>query len=227
MRDPPALRVATTRRWTHTRKMKGEEIANSIAHGIGAALSVAGLVALVVAALDRPAWQIVACAIYGTSLVLLYTSSTIYHALANNRAKRVFKILDHSSIYLLIAGTYTPVTLIALRGPWGWTLFGVVWGLCVCGVVFSSLWIGRLKVASTVVYLLMGWCAVVALRPLLEVLPWTGFAWLLAGGLCYTVGVAFYVNSRRFAHFIWHLFVVAGSLCHYWAVFRYVLRAPS
>jgi len=205
----------------------GEEIANSITHGVGAALSIAGLVALVLAALHRSAWQIVACAIYGTSLVLLYVSSTIYHALANNRAKRVFKILDHSSIYVLIAGTYTPFTLITLRGPWGWSLFGVVWGLCVCGVVCKSLWIDRLKVASTVVYLLMGWCAVFAVRPLLGALSWTGFAWLLAGGLCYTAGVAFYVKSSKFAHFIWHLFVLAGSLCHYWAVFRYVLRAPA
>ena len=206
----------------------GEEIANSITHGIGAALSIAGLVALLaVAALHRPAWQIAACATYGASLVLLYTSSTIYHALANNRAKRVFKILDHSSIYLLIAGTYTPFTLITLRGPWGWTLFAVVWGLCVCGVVFKSLWIGRLKVASTVVYLLMGWCVVVAIRPLLAALPWTGFMWMLAGGLCYTAGVAFYANSRRFAHSIWHLFVMAGSVCHYWAVFHYVACAPD
>jgi len=205
----------------------GEEIANSITHGIGAAFSIAGLVAIVVAAaLRRPAWQTVACAIYGTSLVLLYTSSTIYHALANNRAKRVFKILDHSSIYVLIAGTYTPITLITLRGPWGWTLFGVVWGLCVCGVVFKSWWIGRLKGASTVVYLLMGWCVVFAIRPLLAALPWTGFVWLLAGGLCYTAGVAFYVNSSRFAHSIWHLFVLAGSVCQYWAVFRYVATGP-
>ena len=202
----------------------GEEIANSITHGIGAALSIAGLVAIVaVAALDRPAWQVVACAIYGTSLVLMYVSSAMYHALTNERAKRVFKILDHSSIYLLIAGTYTPFTLITLRGPWGWSLFAVVWGLCVCGVVFKSLWIGRLKVASTVVYLLMGWCVVVAIRPLLAALPWTGFMWMLAGGLCYTAGVAFYANSRRFAHSIWHLFVMAGSVCHYWAVFHYVL----
>jgi hemolysin III len=207
----------------------GEEIANSITHGIGAVISIAGLVTLVATArLHRcSAWQIVAYAIYGISLVLLYVSSTIYHALANNRAKRVFKILDHSSIYLLIAGTYTPFTLITLRGPWGWTLFGVVWGLCVCGVVFKSLWIDRLKVASTVVYLLMGWCAVFAIRPLLEALPSTGFVWLLAGGLCYTVGVVFYVRSSRFAHFIWHLFVMAGSICHYWAVFRYVLCAPD
>ena len=206
----------------------GEEIANSITHGIGAALSIAGLVAIVaVAALDRSAWRIVACAIYGTSLVLLYTSSTLYHALANNRAKQVFKILDHSSIYLLIAGTYTPFTLITLRGPWGWTLFGVIWGLCVCGVVFKSLWIDRLKSASTVVYVLMGWCAVFAIRPLLAALHWTGFMWLLAGGLCYTAGVAFYANSSRFAHSIWHLFVMAGSLCHYWAVYRYVACAPD
>ena len=207
---------------------RGEEIANSITHGIGAALGIAGLVAIVlVSALHGSAVQMVAGIVYGTSLVLMYTSSTIYHALANNRAKRVFKILDHSSIYLLNAGTYTPVTLIALRGPWGWTLFGVVWGLCVCGIVFKSLWIGRLKVASTVVYVLMGWCAVLAIRPLLAALPWAGFVWLIAGGLCYTAGVAFYVNSRRFAHSIWHLFVLAGSVCQYWAVFRYVLRAPG
>src|ERR1035437_6813006 len=176
----------------------GEEIANSITHGIGAALSIAGLVAIVaVAALDRSAWRIVACAIYGTSLVLLYTSSTLYHALANNRAKRVFKILDHSSIYLLIAGTYTPFPLITLRGPWGWTLFGVIWGLCVCGVVFKSLWIDRLKSASTVVYVLMGWCAVFAIRPLLAALHWTGFMWLLAGGLCYTDGGGVYADFTR------------------------------
>jgi hemolysin III len=207
---------------------RGEEIANSITHGIGAALGIAGLVAIVlVSALHGSAVQMVAGIVYGTSLVLMYTSSTIYHALANNRAKRVFKILDHSSIYLLIAGTYTPVTLIALRGPWGWTLFGVVWGLCVCGVVFKSLWIGRHKVASTVLYLLMGWCVVLALRPLLAALPWTGFMWLLAGGLCYTAGVAFYMSSSRFAHSIWHLFVMAGSLCQYWAIFRYVLGAVS
>jgi len=207
---------------------RGEEIANSITHGIGAALGIAGLVAIVlVSALHGSAVQMAAGIVSGTSLVLMYPSSTIYHALANNRAKRVFKILDHSSIYLLIAGTYTPVTLIALRGPWGWTLFGVVWGLCVCGIVFKSLWIGRLKVASTVVYVLMGWCAVLAIRPLLAALPWAGFVWLIAGGLCYTAGVAFYVNSRRFAHSIWHLFVLAGSVCQYWAVFRYVLRAPG
>ena len=204
---------------------RGEEIANSVTHGIGAALSIAGLVAImVVAALQGSAWRIAACAIYGTSLVLLYTSSTIYHALTNNRAKRVFKIIDHSSIYVLIAGTYTPVTLIALRGPWGWTLFGVVWGLCVCGIIFKSWWIGRLKVASTVVYVLMGWCAVLAIRPLLAALPWTGFVWLLAGGLCYTAGVAFYANSSRFAHSIWHVFVLAGSVCQYWAIFRYVVQ---
>jgi hemolysin III len=206
----------------------GEEIANSITHGIGAALSIAGLVVIVaVSALHRPAWQTAAYTIFGTSLVLLYMSSTIYHALANNRAKRVFKILDHSSIYLLIAGTYTPVTLIALRGPRGWALFGVVWVLCVCGIVFKSLWIDRLKVASTAVYLLMGWCAVFAIGPLFEALPRTGFVWLVAGGFCYTAGVAFYANSSRFAHSVWHLFVMAGSWCQYWAIFRYVLCAPA
>ena len=204
----------------------GEEIANSITHGIGAALSVAGLVVMVViAALRGSALHITACAIYGASLVLLYISSTIYHALAENRAKRVFLILDHASIYVLIAGTYTPFALVTLRGAWGWSLFGAVWTLCVCGVVFKSLWVDHLRGLSTTVYVLMGWCGIVAFRPLLRALPWTGFLWLLAGGLAYTGGVAFFASRRRYAHFIWHLFVLAGSLCHFWAVYRYVLPA--
>jgi hemolysin III len=211
---------------SHRTPTLGEEIANSITHGIGALLSVAGLVTMiVVACLHGSAWQIVACTIYGVSLVLLYISSTIYHALANNRAKRVFMILDHASIYVLIAGTYTPFTLVTLRGAWGWTLFTIVWTLCVCGVVFKSIWIDRMRAVSTAVYVLMGWCVVVAIRPLLRALPWRGFLWLLAGGLCYTLGVVFYANRRRYAHFIWHLFVMAGSLCHYWAVYSYVLTA--
>ena len=204
----------------------GEEIANSITHGIGVVLSVAGLVTMIVIAwLHGSPWQMAACTIYGFSLLLLYISSTIYHALANNRAKRVFMILDHASIYVLIAGTYTPFTLVTLRGPWGWTLFGVVWTLCVCGIVFKSLWIDRFRALSTAVYVLMGWCIVFAIRPLLHALPWKGFLWLVAGGFCYTSGLAFYANRHRYAHFIWHLFVMVGSLCHYWAVYAYVLVA--
>ncbi len=206
----------------------GEEVANSITHGLGALLSVAGLFALLIAASIRgTALHIAACTVYGISLVLLYTSSTIYHALARNRAKRVFQVLDHASIYLLIAGTYTPFTLITLRGPWGWILFAFVWTLAALGIVFKSFGAGRLPFFSTAVYLLMGWCGVAAVRPLLAVLPWTGFLWILAGGICYTVGVAFFALRHKYAHFIWHLFVLAGSVCHYVAVYRYVIPGRS
>jgi len=202
----------------------GEEIANSITHGVGAALSVAGLVVLVVvAALRGTSWHVVACAVYGASLVLLYLSSTLYHGLANGRAKRLFQILDHSSIYILIAGTYTPFTLVTLRGAWGWAMFGVIWTLAVVGIVFKCFFVGQWRVLSTTVYVLMGWFAVVAIRPLLQALPWQGFLWLLAGGLFYTVGVVFFAWRRKYSHTIWHLFVLAGSGCHFFAVYRFVL----
>jgi hemolysin III len=209
---------------TLTRQTIGEEIANSITHGIAAACSVAALVILVVfAALRGNAWQIVSCAIFGVTLILLYLASTLYHALPQGRAKQVFRILDHASIYLLIAGTYTPFTLVTLRGPWGWSIFGVVWTLAVAGVVFQSLLIGRLPALSTTVYVLMGWVIVIAFRPLVHALPWGGVLWLAAGGLCYTAGVFFFASKTRFAHMVWHLFVIAGSLCHFFAVFLYVI----
>ena len=209
---------------TLTRQTIGEEIANSITHGIAAACSVAALVILVVfAALRGNAWQIVSCAIFGVTLILLYVASTLYHALPQGRAKQVFRILDHASIYLLIAGTYTPFTLVTLRGPWGWSIFGVVWVLAVAGVVFQSLLIGRLPALSTTVYVLMGWVIVIAFRPLVHALPWGGVLWLAAGGLCYTAGVFFFASKTRFAHMVWHLFVIAGSLCHFFAVFLYVI----
>ena len=202
----------------------GEEIANSITHGIGAVLGVVGLVLLLVAAVARgTALHITAVAVFGATLILLYLASTLYHALTPPRAKRVFQILDHSAIYLLIAGTYTPFTLITLRGPWGWSLFAVIWSLAVFGVVFKSIWIDRHAALSTAVYVLMGWCAIVAIRPLLRGLPWDGFLWLLAGGVSYTAGVIFYASPRRYAHSVWHVFVLGGSACHYWAIYRYVL----
>ncbi len=203
----------------------GEEVANSITHGVGALLSILGLIAMLIVAVSHgTVWTVLGCGIYGVSLVLLYISSTIYHALANNRAKRVFQILDHSAIFVAIAGTYTPFTLVTLHGPWGWTLFGVVWSLAITGVVFKSIWIDRFQILSTVVYVAMGWCVVIAIKPLLVALPWAGFLWLLAGGLAYTAGVAFYAARVRYAHMVWHLFVIAGSVCHYCAVWRYVLR---
>jgi hemolysin III len=144
--------------------------------------------------------------------------------LTHSRAKRVFRILDHSSIYLLIAGTYTPFALVTLRGAWGWTLFGVVWGLAAAGIVFQCFLVGRLPVLSTAVYVGMGWLAVVAARPLMRALEWSGIWWLVGGGVLYTMGVWFFASRRKYAHAVWHAFVVAGSACHVWAVWRYVAR---
>jgi len=201
-----------------------EEIANSITHGIGAVLSVAGLAAMVVIAARRgTAWEITACAVYGASLVLLYLCSTLYHALAHPGAKRVFRILDHASIYLLIAGTYTPFTLVTLRGGWGWSLFGVVWGLAVAGIVFKCFLTGRWQVLSTGVYVAMGWMALIAIRPLIHAMTFQGLAWLVAGGVLYTAGVAFFAWNRKYAHAIWHLFVLGGSVCHFVAVWISIL----
>ncbi|MGA2080445.1 MAG: hemolysin III family protein [Holophaga sp.] len=201
------------------------EMANSITHGLGAALSVLALVLLVVAAAWRgTARDIVGGAVFGAALVVLYTMSTLYHALRNPRAKRVFHFLDHSAIYLLIAGTYTPFCLGTLRGGWGWSLFGVIWGLAVVGVLYKAFATGRFPILSTIVYLAMGWLVVVAALPLYRALPAGGLAWLLAGGGCYTLGVGFYAWRRlSFHHAIWHLFVLGGSLCHVVAVLAFVI----
>jgi hemolysin III len=206
------------------RQTLGEEIANSVTHGVAAALSVAALVLLVVfAALRGNVWHVVSCTVFGVTLILLYLASTLYHALPVGKAKEVFRILDHASIYLLIAGTYTPFTLVTLRGPWGWSLFGVIWTLAVAGVVFQSLLIGRLPALSTAVYVLMGWVVVIACRPLMHSLQWGGLLLLIAGGLAYTLGVYFFVSKYKFAHMVWHLFVVAGSVFHFFAVLLYVI----
>jgi hemolysin III len=200
----------------------GEEIANSVTHGVGALAGVAALPYLVAAALPARAPAVIGNVVFGMSLVLLYVSSTIYHALARNRAKRVFRILDHSAIYILIAGTYTPFTLGVLRGAWGWTLFGLVWALGVTGIVLTASLGVRFPRASTAVYIAMGWLVVVAVKPLLARVPPAGLAWLVAGGLAYTGGVVFYGWGRlRFQHTVWHLFVLAGSICHFVAVVRY------
>ncbi len=203
----------------------GEEIAHSVTHGVGALLSIAGLVLLVVfAALRGNAWHIVGCGIFGTTLVLMYTASTLYHALPQPRAKRVFRILDHSAIYLVIAGTYTPFTLVSLRGAWGWTLFGLVWAMAIPGIVFKALALGRLRVLSVVFYLAMGWLVVIATKPLLHAVAPAGLALLAAGGLAYTVGVIFFAWKRMpYHHMIWHLFVLGGSVLHFFAVLLYVV----
>ena len=165
---------------------------------------------------------------YGVTLVLLYAASTLYHGVRSRGLKRVLKVVDHSSIYLLIAGTYTPFTLINLRGRWGWTLFGLVWGLSLLGILFKIFFVDHFKIVSTTVYLAMGWVVVIALKPLLSLVPSGGILWLLAGGLSYTIGVGFYAwRKLPYNHAVWHVFVLAGSICHYFAVLFYVLPAKA
>jgi hemolysin III len=204
----------------------GDILANAITHGVGAAFALAGAVYLIVASTRGSAWLVVSCAIYGTTLFLVYLCSTLYHSLVRTRARHVFHVLDHSAIYLLIAGTYTPFMLVSMRGTAGWTLLGVVWTLAIAGVVFKSLAIGRFPAASATVYLLMGWCIVFGIRPLLHALSWHGMAWIAAGGLAYTLGIVFFANDRlHYFHALWHVFVLAGSVAHYFAVLLYVVPA--
>lgn len=206
-----------------------EELANSLTHGLGTLLSVAGLVLMVVfAARYGDAWHVVSTAIFGTTLVLLYTASTLYHSLRGERLKVLLQKFDHAAIFLLIAGSYTPFALVTLRGPWGWSLFGVVWGLAVVGVTIKFRLAGRFRVVSTLIYIAMGWLVLVAIKPLVVALPAGGMKLLVAGGLCYTGGAVFYLWKRLpFHHAIWHLWVLAGSACHWAAVFVYVVPAGS
>lgn len=202
---------------------RGEEIANSVSHGIGLVAALAGTPVLLVAAgrHGTPA-DIVAAAIFAATMVLLYLASTIYHAVPHSPAKNVFRMIDHGAIFLLIAGTYTPFTLGVLRGAWGWSLFGVVWGLAVMGVALKAINALRHPVLSTALYITMGWLAVVAVRPFWLRMPVEGSMLLLAGGIAYTGGVAFYATKRmRYGHFLWHLCVLAGTVCHYLAVLWY------
>ena len=201
----------------------GEEIANSVSHGVGllAALAAAPIL---IASTSRhgDAASLVGASIFAATLVLLYLSSTLYHSLPVNKAKRVFRVLDHSAIFLLIAGTYTPFALGVLRGAWGWTLIGLVWGLALAGIVLKAVGLLRYPILSTALYVAMGWLALVAIRPIMLHVPPAGVFWLLAGGLAYTGGVAFYAARRmRYAHLAWHLCVLAGSACHFIAVLRY------
>jgi len=201
-------------------RISAEELANAITHGVGLALSLAGFVVLLVlAAMRGGPRHIVSCAIYGATLVCLYAASTLYHGIPSPRLKRALRIFDHCAIYLLIAGTYTPFLLVNLRGGWGWSLLGIVWGLAMAGIIFKFRFVDHFPFLSTTVYLLMGWLAVIALKPLLAAVPPSGLLWLLAGGLLYTLGVIFYAWKKLpYNHVIWHLFVLAGSTCHYVAV---------
>jgi len=203
---------------------KGERF-SGYSHLLGSILAVAGLVMLVVAASrDGDPWKIVSVAIYGSTLVLLFSFSTLYHSL-KGRAKSIFRKFDHVSIYVLIAGTYTPFTLVTLRNTWGWTLFGMVWGLAILGTILDILHREGSRALQMVIYLVMGWLVIIAMPQLIDALPAAGIAWLVAGGLFYTVGIIFYAIDERMrhAHGIWHLFVLAGSISHYIAVFFYVV----
>jgi hemolysin III len=204
----------------------------ALTHFAGFLLAVAGLIVLVTfAALRGTVWHVVGFAIFGASMVLLYTASTLYHFIPiTSKAKKIMQRVDHAMIYVLIAGTYTPICIITLRGAWGWSLFGVIWGLAVVGIVWKSLGIVKDKWLSTLFYLLMGWLAVIALVPLSQTLPPAGLYWLFAGGILYTLGaVAFAFSHVKFhhkwfgMHEVWHLFVMAGNAAHFWMLFRYVL----
>ena len=202
-----------------------DELASAITHGLGVVLSVAaGAVLITLAALTGDPWTITGASVFVGTLVLVYTSSTLYHAIPYESAKAKLKTLDHCAIFGLIAGTYTPFLIGGLRGPWGWWLFGIIWALAAAGIVFKLFFTGRFKVVSTLIYVAMGWLVVVATGPLRAELPGSTLAWLVAGGLAYTAGTIFYLARFRFAHAVWHGFVLAGSVCHFAAGLVEVLR---
>ncbi len=203
----------------------GEEIANAITHGIGWAMGIAALVLLVIfSSIYGDVWHIVSCTIYGTGLVLLFANSTMYHSLTNKTAKKVFKILDHSAIFFLIAATYTPFTLTVIRGPWGWTMFGVVWGGFVLGTLFKVFFAGRYKWVSISIYIALGWCVILVIGPLIRSLPFMGLLLMVAGGIAYSVGTVVYAKKGvKYSHAVWHLFVLAGSMFHFFSIFFYVI----
>ena len=212
--------------WAETTNYStGEEIANSITHGIGVLLSIAGLAVLVNFSTTRgDAWHIVSCSIYGATLILLYTASTLYHSVPVPRIKGLLRTFDHSAIYLLIAGTYTPFMLVNLRGPWGWSIFGTIWGIAILGIILKTTSFGRLPGVSLGFYLTMGWIIVIAIKPLLAVLDKGGLELLILGGLAYSAGVIFYIWEKLpYSHAIWHLFVLAGSIFHFFAILFYVI----
>ena len=208
---------------------RGEEIFNMVSHAVGAAFGIFALVTCVIAAVKQHnIWSIVSGIIYGVSLLMLYTVSSVYHGLPKNTGKKVMQVIDHCVIYLLICGTYTPIVLCALRAyspALGWALFGVVWSVAALGAVFTAIDLKKYAVLSMVCYIGIGWCVIFAVKPLLEVLPWAAFMWLLAGGIAYTIGAVLYgMGSRlRYMHSVFHLFVLAGSVMHYIAIIKYIL----
>jgi hemolysin III len=211
------------------KQTSGEEIANSISHGLGFLMAVAITPVLIVYSVSGGAAGITGVCIFGATMIILYLASTLYHALPDGKSKRVFQILDHSAIFLLIAGTYTPFTLIVLPGAWGWSLFGMIWFLACVGVVIKTINSGGTSKLSIWLYLAMGWLAIVAAQPLYKNMSDSGLIWLLGGGLMYTAGVVFFATDHRvrYNHFIWHLFVIAGTVCHVVAVWTIIGTTPS
>ena len=216
---------ATTSKKILARYTRGEELANAFTHGIGAALAVAALAILVTfSGLEGDVWRVVSFSIYGTCLLLLYLASTFYHAFRTERLKQLFRVFDHAAIFLLIAGTYTPICLVTLSPGWGWTMFGLIWGFSIAGIFFEVYFMDRYRWLTIGSYIGTGWLAVVAIKPLLDTMPTGGLIWLGAGGLFYTGGVVFYAWKKLpFNHAIWHLFVLAGSVCHFFCLLYYVL----
>lgn len=212
--------MAETHRFT-----KGEEIANAITHGVGALLSITALIFLIVfASLHGTSLHVISFTIFGITMVLLYISSTLVHALPQGKAKDIFEVLDHSSIYLFIAGTYTPITLIVIQGTLGWTLFCIIWVLAIAGIVFKSFFVKKYLITSTILYILMGWLVVIGWRQLVSNLESNGLLLLVTGGILYTIGAVFYVwRGFKFHHMIWHLFVIAGTATHFFCVLLYLL----
>ena len=202
-----------------------EEIVNINSHGFGLLLSVVGLVLLVVfASFKGTVWHIVSFAIYGTSLVVLYLASTLFHASQNPKSRKRLNVFDHASIYLLIAGTYTPFTLVTLQGGWGWSIFGIIWGLAILGVILKLFFTGKFNFLSTIVYIFMGWLILIAIVPLVHSFPFYGLMWLIAGGVLYSIGAVFFLIEKiPYNHAIFHFFVLGGSACHFVAVFNYIL----
>jgi hemolysin III len=217
----PGMNEESTR--LHRPPSVGEEIANSLSHGLGLVLAIVATPILIIAASrSGTAWNIVGVTVFAASMIMLYFASTLYHALRHERAKRFFRMLDHGAIFFLIAGTYTPFTLGILRGPWGWALFGLVWGLAIVGLTMKAIFGTRYSWLSVVLYLTMGWLVVIAAPEVVHRVPLSGLAWIIAGGIAYTGGVGFYAAHRvRYAHFAWHLFVIAGTVCHFFAVLWY------
>ncbi len=206
----------------------GEEIANAITHGVGILFSIVALTLMVIyASLGGDVWRIVSVSIFGATLIIMYLASTLYHAIPIPKVKRVMRVFDHSAIYLLIAGTYTPFLLVSMRGPWGWSVFGVLWGIAVAGITFKIFFTGRFDIISTLLYIAMGWTALVMIKPAIEMIPLAALGLMAAGGVVYTLGTLFYAWGRLpYSHAIWHLFVLVASAIHIAAVFFFVIPTP-